>query len=549
MLLLSGCANQLPPDGGAVDTVPPKIADVYPANGTTNFKGDYVQFDFSKYVDKSTLKNALFISPAIEGDLNFDWTGTSVKISFPSSLRKNVTYIITVGTDLQDYYNHNRMAQSYTLTFSTGDKIDKGEIEGKVYDEKPDGIMIFAYTVADSAVNPMKYKPDYISQTGTDGSYKLLGLAPASYRIFAVRDQYKDLIYQPEQDDIGMPPNDVKLTETDTLAAGLNFFLTKMDTVKPRLISAVMTDKYHILLNFTKEVDATTINSKDFSLIDSTLKKNFTPVYAFKGNTKPTEMVLVTTADLPIKDEAYVFVDSIKDKYGNVFRNDFAQITLSEKADTTKPGIAGVIPPDNSDKVDFQNPVISFAFNDGFDTTAARENISLSDTSGIKYPINVHFIDDASFKVLPVQNLKANTYYIIKLTLNGFKDAAGNAYDSVYKYKFKTINGLDFTGASGTVDGAVFSKNPFLILQGIDSDKLKYQQPLNKSSSFKFDRVQPGKYFLWGYYDTDSSKTYSYGEPLPFKPAEKFVFYPDTLNLRARWTVTGINFNFGERNH
>ncbi len=547
LLLLSGCANQLPPGGGPPDKTPPKIVDVYPANGTTNFSGDYVQFDFSKYIDKSTLKNALFISPAIEGDMNFDWTGTSVKISFPAALKKNVTYVMTVGTDLQDYYNHNRMVQSYTLTFSTGNKIDKGEIEGKVYDEKPEGIMIFAYTVDDSAVNPMKYKPDYISQTGTDGSYQLLGLAPAAYRIFAVRDQYKDLIYQPEQDDIGMPPNDVKLTETDTLVTGLNFFLTKMDTLKPRLISAVMTDKYHILLNFTKEVDTSTINSKNFSLVDSTLKKTFNPVYAFKGNTKPTEMVLVTTADLPVKDEAYVFADSIKDKFGNVFRNDFAKITLSDKTDTTKPGIAGVVPPDNSDKVDFDNPVITFSFNDSFDTSTARKNISLSDTSGLKYPIDVHFIDDASFEILPVQNLKANTDYIIKLDLNGFKDAAGNAYDSVYQYKFKTINGLDFTGVSGTVEGADLAKNPSLILQGIDANKLKYKLQLNGSGNFKFERIQPGKYFLWGYYDTDSSKTYSFGEPLPFKPAERFFFYPDTLNLRARWTVTNIVYHFSDK--
>ncbi len=544
MLLLSGCANQLPPGGGAVDTVPPKIVDVYPANGTTNFNGDYVQFDFSKYIDKSTLKNALFISPAIEGDMNFDWTGTSVKISFPSALKKNITYVMTIGTDLQDYYNHNRMSQSYTLTFSTGDKIDKGEIEGKVYDEKPDGIMIFAYTVGDSAVNPMKYKPDYISQTGIDGSYKLLGLAPATYRVFAVRDQYKDLIYQPEQDDIGMPSSDIKLTETDTIATGVNFFLTKLDTVKPRLISAAMTDKYHILLNFTKEVDYSTISTKNFSLIDSTSKNTFTPVFAFKGNTKPTEMVLVTNADFPMKDEVYVIVDSIKDKLGNIFVNDFAQVTLSDKSDTTKPGVAGVIPPPNSDKVDFLDAVISFSFNDGFDSLAAKKNISLTDTSGMQYPIEVYFVDNASFKVLPKQKLKANTDYIIKLNLNAFKDAAGNAYDSVYQYKFRTINGLDFTGVSGTAEGVNFSSNPYLVLQGIDADKLKYQQPMKNSNSFKFDRVQPGKYLLWGFYDTDSSKTYSFGKPLPFKPAEKFVFYPDTLNLRARWTVTGINFYF-----
>ena len=39
----------------------------------------------------------------------------------------------------------------------------------------------------------------------------------------------------------------------------------------------------------------------------------------------------------------------------------------------------------------------------------------------------------------------------------------------------------------------------------------------------------------------------SYGAPLPFKPAEKFAFYLDTLNLRERLTVTEINFDFNSR--
>ncbi|MFA4923093.1 MAG: hypothetical protein WC557_02740, partial [Ignavibacteriaceae bacterium] len=34
---LMSCANQLPPGGGPLDTVPPKIVEVFPENGTTNF--------------------------------------------------------------------------------------------------------------------------------------------------------------------------------------------------------------------------------------------------------------------------------------------------------------------------------------------------------------------------------------------------------------------------------------------------------------------------------------------------------------------------------
>ncbi len=542
---LFGCANQLPPSGGPVDKTPPKIIKVIPADGTTNFTGNHFEINFSKYVEKRSLQDALFISPAVTGALNYDWTGMNVDVTFPGKLEKNKTYVVTIGTDLVDYNNHNRMAQSFTFRFSTGDKIDKGEINGRVFNEKPDGVMIFAYAKGDSAINPMKHKPDYISQTGKDGGYKLLGLAPAVYRVFAVRNQSGSLTYQPGQDEIGIPEEDIKITESDTLFSGLNFFLTKFDTVKPRLISAVMTDKFHLLVGFTKEVDSLTIRAGNFYLIDSTANKQLKPVYAFKGNTKPTDIVLVVKENFPVKDEVYLIADTIRDKFGNTFLHDYTQVTLNDKPDTTKPEIVKINPPNGSRDVDFVNTKISFYFNDAFDTTAAKKGITFTDTSKKVISFNIYFTDDASFRISPNQNLEANTDYLIKINLSGFTDAAGNSYnDSVYTYKFKTINGLDFTGVSGTVINADYKMNPYLVLQGINESKNTYTKQLNNSEKYNFDRVQPGKYFLWGYYDTDSSKTYSFGEPFPYKPSEQFVYYPDTLNLRPRWSITNINFSF-----
>ncbi|MGA7720799.1 MAG: Ig-like domain-containing protein [Ignavibacteriaceae bacterium] len=543
-MILTGCANQLPPSGGPVDLVPPKILKAYPETGATNFPDNYMELNFSKYIDKQTLKSSLFISPAVEGDLDFDWTGTSVKITFPKKLKKNITYVFTIGTDLEDYNNHNKMAQAYNITFSTGNKIDKGEVTGKVFDNKPEGVMIFAYIVGDSVVNPMVKKPDYISQTGTGGTYKLLGLAPATYRIYAVRDEAHDLMYHPEQDEIGNPVEDVKLTELDTLYQDLNFFLTKVDTVKPRFISAAMTDKFHVLVNFSKGVDSSIIRSNNFKIIDSTSGLTVQPVYVFKGNTKPTEIVLVTKNSFPAKDEVYLFADSIIDKFGNVYIKDYTPITLSEKADSTKPGITNTKPARGSGNVDYFETSISLYFNDAFDTSFAKNKIAFTDTSGKKIIYSIFFIDDASFKITPLQNLEANTDYTIKLDLSGFTGAAGIAYDTVYQFKFRTINGLDFTGVSGTVENADFQKNPNLILQGLDEGKYTYQLPLKGSKKFNFDRVQAGKYCLWDYYDTDSSKTYSFGKSFPYKPSEQFYFYPDTLNLRPRWSVTNAKFIF-----
>jgi hypothetical protein len=73
-VLLSFCANQLPPGGGDIDRIPPEIVEVYPENGSTNFEDDYFELGFSEYVDKRSVKDAIFISPAIEKALELDWS-------------------------------------------------------------------------------------------------------------------------------------------------------------------------------------------------------------------------------------------------------------------------------------------------------------------------------------------------------------------------------------------------------------------------------------------------------------------------------------------
>lgn len=543
-LLLSDCANQLPPGGGDIDRVPPVITEISPPDGTTNYKEDYFELTFSKYVDKRSLKDAIFISPTIKGNIELDWSGHSVRVIFPEKLKDSTTYVITIGTDLVDYNNKNRMAESVTFSFSTGNKVDKKIISGKVYDEKPSGILIFAYKKGKEDPDPMKIKPDYISQAGNDGRYKIIGLAAGDYRVFAVYDQYRDFLFQPEQDKIGMAPRDVSFSEQDTLYPNLNFFLTKIDTSAPRILTSVMTDKMHILVNFSKPVDSSCIRANNFFVYDSTTKKRTPMLFAYKGNTKPSEIVLVTSQNIPEGNSNWFFTDSIKDFSGNIYRSDFSQLTVSTKRDTTKLDIYKYIPPNRTDRADFIDQKFIFFLNDGVDTNQIKNVVSFADTSGIPVNFNIKFLDDATFWVEPLKSLETRKDYIIKINFSKLTDAAGNKLDSAYQYKFKTISGSDFTGISGVLKNVDLNKRPVLILQGIDTDKNIYTCSLLTDNRFNIDRVIPGKYVMWAYLDVDSSGSYTFGSIKPFKPAEEFSFYPDTLDLKARWVQSDLLFEF-----
>jgi hypothetical protein len=313
LLILGGCANQLPPSGGDVDRIPPEIISAFPENGTTNYRDDYVELEFSEYVDKRSFKDAIFISPTIEEQLEIDWSGKSVKIFFPKGLKKDFTYVVTIGTDVVDLNNKNRMANSYSFSFSTGDNIDKRTVEGRVYGKNIEGTLIFAYKFSSDTINYLAKKPDYISQIGKDGGYKLNGLAESVYRIFAVKDQLRDFIYQSEQDFIGMPFENVTLTGKDSSFTGLNFFINKIDTMRPRLISTIMTDRYHILVTLTEDCDTSIYKATNYFIFDSTSNSRIKVDYCYQGNTKKDELILVQKQELNPSNRYFLFAKKLED--------------------------------------------------------------------------------------------------------------------------------------------------------------------------------------------------------------------------------------------
>ena len=543
---LMSCANQLPPGGGPPDTIPPKIVEAFPKNGTTNFSEDYFELDFSEYVDKRSLKDAIFISPRIEGDLELDWSGESVRIYFPEPLKKNITYNVTIGTDVVDYNNKNRMAEAFTFSFSTGAKIDNGIIEGNVYSEKPSGVMIFAYKVTGDTIDPAKNKADYVSQVGEKGNFKLSGLAFQTYRVFAVQDEYRDFLFQPDQDLIGVPSSDITLNEKDTLFSGMNFSLMKIDTVSPRLFGAVMTDKHHLLVTFSEEIDSASINAKNYSIVDSTTKAELPVMYAYKGRAKAKELFLAIKDSVPSNDQLYLKANDIEDEGKNKTPFDVVSLTVSDRADTSAPQLLKTFPPQRSEAVDFLNTEIIFSFDNEFDVNGLKQKISFNDTTGNKIGFSLKKIDDASFVIKPEQKLKSLETYVIKFNFKDVVDVAGNRIDSLFQYKFKTFNGLNFTGFSGVVSNLDSSKNPVLVLQNKATKDIIYTKRLNVKGDFAFTRVEPGKYKLYCFYDTNNDGKYSPGFPFPFQPSEEIKYHAEEINLPPRWEVTDFKWDYAE---
>ena len=541
LLFLVGCANQLPPGGGEVDKIPPEIISLFPEDGTLNYDEDFIELEFSEYVDKRSFKEAIFISPAIDEQLEINWSGTSVEIVFPTGLKDSLTYVVTIGTDVVDVNNKNRMANAYSFSFATGDKIDKRTIDGKVYGKEIEGTLIFAYKFSEDTVDYILKKPDYLSQIGKDGSYKLNGLAESIYRVFAVNDQYRDLLYQADQDWIGMPSQNISLMGSDTTFHGLDFYLMKIDTLKPRILSSVMTDINHIVVTLSEECDSLTHQAMNFEIVDSTTNTIFPVEYSYQGKSKKEEFILSYNQQLNKEDIYYLCAKELKDLEGNVFINELSALAVTDKPDTTAPKLYRTNPNRNG-STDFKNPEVLIYFDDAIANKEIKSAIQFSDTSKNEIAFSVNFIDDATLSIKPEKDLKPEKNYEIKIDLSKFLDAAGNKIDSSYSLKFSTITGVEFTGLSGKV---ITSKENVVVVLQDSKDSKKYFTALpDKTSTYSFERIGAGTYSLWIYSDTDSSKTFSMGYPDPFKYSEEFYFAKDTLKLLPRWSVTDLDIVF-----
>jgi hypothetical protein len=547
MLLLS-CAGQVPPGGGPFDTTPPTIIRTVPDTNAIRVETHSIELEFSEYVDRGSVEESVFISPYL-GELEFDWSSTEVKINFSQPLRRNTTYVVNIGTDVVDVRARNRMASGYTLAFSTGDSIDQGFISGRVFDEKPEGIMIFAYSLAGiqaDTLDPGHTKPDYIMQTGKSGLWTLSNIAFGAYRLFAVRDEYRNLLYDRGVDAYGVTRGDVTITAEHARVANVDIRLSREDTVKPFLSSAHAIDRYRLEAQFSEPLDSATFAGSSFLVTDTLQHRSLDVLLTFLNHSNPTAAGVLLNSRLDSAVTYLLRVQGVTDMAGNMIDTAHATATFlgTNRPDTNKvligvPGFRDSVRGiwiEQPVEIDFSKPVLR---------EPLRTAVVLRDSARKPVEVDSRWMNVTDLVLFPKKPFLSSAWYQIRLTVDSVRDYRGNrAKDTTFVLRFQTID-MRTTGLiAGRVADAQAEKGKGAIyLQAASIDLTPQRKStiiLEKPGPFAMDKLVEGKYVLSAFRDTDSSGTYSYGSPFPWKPSERFVFYPDTVKVRARWNVEGV---------
>ncbi|HTR99914.1 MAG TPA: Ig-like domain-containing protein, partial [Bacteroidota bacterium] len=474
-MILAGCAGQVPPPGGPRDTVPPAVIRTVPDTNATRVSPKAITLEFSKYVDRRSVEESIFISPPL-GELTYDWSGREVTLTYTGALRPATTYVVSVGTDVADLREGNHMASSFALAFATGDSIDRGSISGRVFDEKPAGVLIFAYRlggIRPDTLDPSHSKPDYVTQTGSAGTFALVHLAMDSYRVFAVRDEYHNLVYDAQVDQFGTAPGDLTIAPPHVALSGLFFRLSMEDTTRPFLSGARALNRRHIALRFSEPLDPAASAGSVCRLTDTLTGRDVPLLVHFLERGNPSSILAVTAVPLDSPAAYRVSVRGVFDRAGNALDTLHAGETVEGTLlpDTLSPAIAvqdmadsarGVSPEASLD-VRLSDAVVRFPLEEG---------VTLTDSVRRGVPARLAWTGPASFSVVPRSALASNAWYALRVVMDSVRSLTGRGFrDSVFTRRFQTLD-MRTTGIiAGRVEDARGARaGVVLAISGVDAN-------------------------------------------------------------------------------
>ena len=551
--LVSRCAKEGMPPGGPEDTIPPEVVSVSPQSGSTRVDlSSRIEITFSERMLAEITEESVFISPLPKEPFEFGWRGKKLLLAPQEPLLPDRTYVISVGTDAQDL-RRNRLAQSDTFAFSTGERLDYGNISGQVWAQQKVGLdrelgaSVWAYVLGDerTGIDPEKEKPDYVTQTDNAGRYALKNLSLGRYRLFAVQDVNRDLLWEWESEAIGVTTGDIDLTERDISGTGVDFILDTKDKGRPVLVNCQSLSNSQVRLEFDEELDPQkSLQLAGYQIVSLSTGEPLTILSAFFEGPETRRVSLLTDRMSP--GEKYELdVIAVTDRAGNLVdtSSNTCLFEGSEITDTTGPALVSLSPKDREEGVPLDSDV-RLVFDEPPERHTVELAFSLSDSNQNDIQGEAEWANPTTLVYTPRSPFVGEMRYSIRIAGAKINDFSGNvsAIDSSFAASFFTLNegilGL-VSGEVGTAETAE-SMTIVLMLWRPEQGDPWYDMVLTHPGPFLFEGVLPGKYFLAGYVDLNGDRRLSPGQPEPFSSSEPFVVHPDTIHVRSRWETEGL---------
>jgi len=513
ILLISGCASIGPgPQGGPKDTIPPKILTMLPKNLSTNFTAKKIVIQFDEYFKLNDQFKQFSISPDMEVLPTLKVKGKSLEIELPDSLEKNTTYTLNFGKSIVDV-NESNPIKNLSYVFATGPKLDSLNISGNIKNAltgKPEiEAVAFIFPLSRDSLFG-KGKASIYTLTDSSGNFKISNLKQDTYKVYALKEQNGDKIYQQNSDEIGFIKDPIVL-QKDT--QNLNMLVFKEDASIFRIEDRKLNSDGSISISFNQK-----LKSPAITIIEP---KNLDVSKWVKFN-KNSDSVKIWLNDMNFDSTKVSITDE-----GKLLQT--INFTRGKKDTYTR----NIIASDNIEG-NLLNPNKTLKLTFGFPIeTVDPTKITLMEDSVIKtdFRLEKDSADFLSYHFL--YPWRPNSIYEIKFGAGAFT-AIFNAKNKEFLKKFELAKKDDY----GTLQLKIVTPEPDkqYLLEVIDEAKAIVNTLIvARDTTVKFSNYKAGRYFIRIIYDTNKNGKWDTGNVKEGRQPEKIWNETKELSIRANW--------------
>lgn|GEM_PF-2264155 len=511
---LVACALQVAPSGGPKDIEPPLMLDEDPVSGTTSFEEDRIEIEFAEFVQLNRLKDQLVVSPPLKYSLDAQVRGKTLRIGIKDTLKDSTTYVLNFGDAIVDLHENNPI-ENYTYVLSTGTFIDSGSVGGVVWNafeaNPAEKITLMAYDVQREKLDSLPYleKPDYLAKTDEMGRFKIEFMKQGKYKIFALKDDNDNYIFDKKTEKIAFIDEIVSSEEKiDTL----EFFLFEEDH-ETQFLKEQEERGPSTNLIFNLDVDTFFYSTE---LVDSIDLKPLLVDYVL-----PDDSIRLWWPEMklrfPLIIEADTLIDTLKVAIDTIelSRRQIRKELSPFKIKSFKPHKYYLSP-----KLTFNYPV------DSINTSL----IKLLDGDSVEVPFEIKPTRRATEYIFEYDRVQAQKY-VISVDSAAFIDIYGNAIDSL-GFQFKLDEEDDY--GSLKVNLEIDHPGPFILQLTTPSYDLVKEVSI-KEPSYDFQNLRSGTYSLKLILDENGNEEWDTGNYLEGIQPEKVINYQGDMRIRNRW--------------
>ena len=580
-----GCARMGQPDGGWYDDDPPVVIGSDPADQSTNVKAKKITIYFDEFIKLEDATSKVTVSPPQLEMPEINATGKKIVVELQDSLKENTTYTIDFSDAISDNNEGNPLG-NYTYSFSTGDQIDTLEVSGYVLDasnlEPVKGIKVGLYNdLADSA---FKTKPMLrVSQTDSRGHFVIKGVAPGTYRAYALNDVDGDFRFSQKAEMVGFNhdtfvPSFKPDTRTDTIwrdslhidalkkvpythflpdditllaftQLQTDRFLLKTERNEPEKFSMFFSyghpelpvikglnfdadsafvvetgekqDTIHYWLRDTTLINQDTLRMEISYMITDTLGN-------LVSHTDTLEALAKVPYEKRMKEKAKAFEKWQKEqekkkkhdeKYDSIY-----------PVEVLKPNYQVPSSMDPDKKIEIEMPIPLQRCD-----TAGVHLYSMIDSVWYEAPFTFRPVEYQLRKYEILAEWRPNVEYSLEIDSAAFEDIHG-LVSGAFKQGIKVKSLDEYSTLTLNISGIADSLP--LRVQLLNNSGGKVKEVVAHKNVVRFDYVTPGKYYVSAFVDANNNGLWDTGNYNEDLQAEAVYYYSRMIECKEKWDVT-----------